>query len=179
MTLGERIKQARKNKGFTQKTLGDLVGVVTGTIQQYELGKRQPRDEQLQRIASVLDVSVGYLQGYEKERIIIPGRLKIITVNDPESEYMQYRIEAEDEEAYKQGLQIIESAGVSVQAHTPQALVLAAMDKLNYNGQQKVVERAEELAEIPRYQATALPQSPPAPPEGKDTAQKKKPPEDP
>ena len=44
-----------------------------------------------------------------------------------------------------------ENAGIS--AHTPQALVLAAMAMLNYDGQQKVVERAEELMEIPRYQA--------------------------
>ena len=63
MTTGERIQTARKAKKLTQKQLADQLGVVSGTVQQYELGKRQPRIEQLQRIASVLGVSVEYLMG--------------------------------------------------------------------------------------------------------------------
>lgn len=55
-----------------------------------------------------------------------------------------------------------ENAGIS--AHTPQALVLAAMAMLNYDGQQKVVERAEELMEIPRYQAAKAAPTPEASP---------------
>lgn len=43
------------------------------------------------------------------------------------------------------------------------------MEQLNDAGRQKVVERAEELTEIPRYRAETTPQSPPAPQEGKDT----------
>jgi len=40
---------------------------------------------------------------------------------------------------------------------------------LNADGQQKAVERVEELTEIPRYRAETAPQSPPAPQEGNDT----------
>ena len=65
MTIGQRIREARKNAGLTQRELAEKSGTATGTIQQYELGKRRPRLEQLQRIADTLDVSVGYLQGYE------------------------------------------------------------------------------------------------------------------
>lgn len=43
------------------------------------------------------------------------------------------------------------------------------MEQLNDAGQQKVVERAEELTEIPRYRAETAPQSPPAPQEGQST----------
>ncbi len=151
MTIGERIKEARKRAGFTQKELANQIEAATGTVQQYELGKRQPRLEQLQAIATALGVSVGHLLGQESERVIIPGRLKFVEVNDPESGFIRYNIEAADQEAFDYGLQILENAGISVQSHIPQALVLAAMDKLNYDGQQKVVERAEELTEIPRY----------------------------
>ena len=56
MTVGERIKQARKLKGLTQKQLGELSETSEITVRQYELGKRQPRLEQLRRIASALDV---------------------------------------------------------------------------------------------------------------------------
>lgn len=46
--------------------------------------------------------------------------------------------------------------------------MMLAFRKLNTAGQQKAVERVEELTEIPRYQATSTPQSTPAPQEGKD-----------
>jgi len=63
MTIGERIKQARKAKGFTQKQLGELSKTSEGTVRQYEIGKRQPRLEQLQAIAAALDVPLEALVG--------------------------------------------------------------------------------------------------------------------
>ena len=56
MTIGQRIKNARKQQGLTQEQLAQRLGLATGTIQQYELGKRQPRIEQLRRIADALNV---------------------------------------------------------------------------------------------------------------------------
>lgn len=67
MTLGKRIQAARRNKRMTQKQLAESMGVVTGTIQQYELDKRQPRIDQIKKIAAALGVSVPYLIGYEEE----------------------------------------------------------------------------------------------------------------
>lgn len=61
MTIGEKIQKARKEREYTQKQLAEKCGVATGTIQQYELGKRQPRIEQLEKIANVLEVPVDYL----------------------------------------------------------------------------------------------------------------------
>lgn len=65
MNVGERIQAARKKTGLTQKELAQRLGLATGTIQQYELNKRQPRMEQLREIADVLSVTPGYLLGYE------------------------------------------------------------------------------------------------------------------
>lgn len=56
MTIGKRIQAARKRAGYTQKKLAEICDVATGTIQQYELDKRQPRIEQLQKIASALNI---------------------------------------------------------------------------------------------------------------------------
>lgn len=61
MTIGDRIKQVRTEKGLTQKQLGELSKTSEGTVRQYEIGKRQPRVEQLQRIADALGVDVSYL----------------------------------------------------------------------------------------------------------------------
>lgn len=65
MTIGERIKQVRNEKGLTQKQLGELSKTSEGTVRQYEIGKRQPRIEQLQAIAAALGVSPLYLLGDE------------------------------------------------------------------------------------------------------------------
>ena len=50
MTIGNKIQKVRKEKGYTQKQLAAMCNMATGTIQQYELGKRQPRMEQLQKL---------------------------------------------------------------------------------------------------------------------------------
>ncbi len=74
---GKLIKEARKKVGFTQKKLAETAGIATITIQQYESGKRQPRLEQLMKIAEVLNVNVEELLGVRplpaKEITINPG----------------------------------------------------------------------------------------------------------
>ena len=55
MTIGVKIKKLRKYAGLTQRSLGELSGTSETTIKQYELGKRQPRIEQLKKIAKVFD----------------------------------------------------------------------------------------------------------------------------
>ncbi len=41
MTVGERIKQLRKEKGLTQTELGELLGVKKAAVQKYESGQVQ------------------------------------------------------------------------------------------------------------------------------------------
>lgn len=61
MTIGERIKDARKYRKLTQKQLAEAANVATGTIQQYELGKRKPSFEILNAISRALNISVAAL----------------------------------------------------------------------------------------------------------------------
>lgn len=58
MNIGANIQKARKAAGLTQKQLSELTGVHVVTIQQYELGKRQPRIEMLVKIADTLGRTV-------------------------------------------------------------------------------------------------------------------------
>lgn len=61
MTIGKKIRKYRKERGLTQKRLAELSGLATGTIQQYELEKRQPRIDILQKLADMLDVDISEL----------------------------------------------------------------------------------------------------------------------
>lgn len=63
VTIGERIRLARKKRGMTQKQLGEASVTSETTVKQYERGVRQPRLEQLQRIAADLGTSLDDLLG--------------------------------------------------------------------------------------------------------------------
>ena len=56
MTVGEKIKTARLNKGLTQKQLGELCNMADSAIRRYELGNANPKIETLRRIADALGV---------------------------------------------------------------------------------------------------------------------------
>lgn len=66
MTLGSRIKQARKKAGITQKELARKLNIAEITVRQYENDKRQPRLEFLENIADALNVDVWNLYNYYK-----------------------------------------------------------------------------------------------------------------
>ena len=57
MTIGNKIKQYRKNKQLTQQQLGDLINKSLRTIQKYEANQVTPSFKVLEEIAKALDVS--------------------------------------------------------------------------------------------------------------------------
>lgn len=68
-TIGQNIRKARREKGWTQKQLGEKCGMVDSAIRRYEIGKGHPKYETLERIANALDVSVDLLYyGEEPDR---------------------------------------------------------------------------------------------------------------
>ena len=65
MNIGENIRRLRKEKGLTQKELGNLCGMYESQIRKYELGKANPKKETLYKIADALKVDVIYLFGID------------------------------------------------------------------------------------------------------------------
>lgn len=61
--LNENIKRLRKNKGYTQETLAQQLGIVRQTVSKWEKGLSVPDAELLQKLAEVLDTDVGELLG--------------------------------------------------------------------------------------------------------------------
>lgn len=58
MNIGGKIKYYRNKKGISQETLGQIAGINSATIKKYEYGLRNPKPDQLQKIAEALGVSV-------------------------------------------------------------------------------------------------------------------------
>lgn len=70
MTSGEKIRYYRKQQGLSQKALGELSGGIHEvTIRKYETGRRNPKPEQLKKIAGALGISVYLLLDIEIETI--------------------------------------------------------------------------------------------------------------
>lgn len=64
MTLGEKIKQFRLNKGLKQSDLAIITGISRISIGYYERNDRQPGIEQVEKIAAALDVKPFDLMGW-------------------------------------------------------------------------------------------------------------------
>lgn len=60
MSLNDRIREARKDKGLTQEQLGNIIGVAKTTIAGYEKN-REPTAANVGAIADALGVDVNYL----------------------------------------------------------------------------------------------------------------------
>lgn len=133
MTIGERIKKIRIDKGLTQKQVGQLSGMADSAIRKYELGVQNPKVETIQRIADALGVSASFLIGFD-EKIVNP------TQYSPE-EIKEIQQGAWD--AYKSHIE--ESTGTRAQ-------LLNNFYKLNDKGQQKAVELIGLLAGNPEFQ---------------------------
>ena len=68
MTVGERIKYLRIEKGMTQDELGEKVGVKKAAINKYETGiVVNLKRDMISKLAYALDTTPAYLMGWEDE----------------------------------------------------------------------------------------------------------------
>lgn len=61
MGIGKRIKEARERLGYTQKELGDLIGVTASAVTNYENETSHPKEAILYKLLEVLNVDANYL----------------------------------------------------------------------------------------------------------------------
>ena len=59
----DRLKELRKAKGVTQKTVAKGIGVLEQAYQKYEYGKHESNHEMTVKLADYFDVSIDYLVG--------------------------------------------------------------------------------------------------------------------
>lgn len=69
MTTGEKIKYFRNMRGISQEKLGQLADINSATIKKYEYGIRNPKPDQLLKIANALGISINLFMGFDIETI--------------------------------------------------------------------------------------------------------------
>lgn len=61
IALGQRIKQLRENKGWSQPELARNLGVTNGAVGAWEVGLKSPRRSMAQKVAAMLGVTMEWL----------------------------------------------------------------------------------------------------------------------
>ena len=134
MTVGDRIRQARKERNMTQAALGEKCGMADSAIRRYESGRGNPTLATLQRIAEALDISYFELMDSRTRKAFDAGIDIVVEFED-----QQQRI-------------IKEVLALDGYTYSDQEMGLVkAFSKLNTEGKKAAVERVEELTEIPKY----------------------------
>ena len=65
--VGSRIKALRKERGYTQKSFSEIIGVPYTTYSNYENDNREPSKELLEKISAALGVTVYDLFGIKPQ----------------------------------------------------------------------------------------------------------------
>lgn len=66
MTVGSRIRQARRVRGLQQAGLAREVGTTPSAVSQWEGFTREPSAENLRKLSRSLDVSADWLLGLDE-----------------------------------------------------------------------------------------------------------------
>lgn len=133
MTVGENLYALRQKLGLTQKEFAEKVGVSQSAINYWENEKRQPRIEQLQKIATTLQICLDEL---------LPTSLtqSYLSINPTLKESIH--------ELAKTGLSVVEQNLENKKTDN----LINNYNKLNTLGKLEAQKRVAELAELPKYQ---------------------------
>ena len=74
MTIGEKIKYFRKQRGITQGELAELTGIHPVSIRKYETNKMQPLPPQVEKIAAALNVNFSAIYGMDQSAFRLETR---------------------------------------------------------------------------------------------------------
>lgn len=122
---GDMIRKYRKEKGLTQKQLGDLCGIADSNIRKYESGKQNPKIKTLQRIADALSISIYDLMEFDEYYSKSDKMRMVKYLNQLES-----------------GINCIEMS---------EFVMTGLLYQLNDKGQEKAIEQVRLLTKIPEY----------------------------
>lgn len=127
MTIQERIKQVRKEKGWTQTDLGNRLNVRQSMVGQYESNKQPPKIPTLKKIADALGVTLEWLVTGEEDFIAEPITMSVSMQGS--------------------------AHGTTTQAIIAEAKASIDRDfqKLNLIGAQEAAKRLHELTRIDEY----------------------------
>lgn len=95
VTLGKRIRQLRRKRGYTQEALADMIGSSQSHLGRIERGEVQVRTEILQKIADALVVDiVNFFQGRKDlpREVVLKKTISMIHDTSDRDLYLIYKI---------------------------------------------------------------------------------------
>ena len=99
--FGKRLRELRKEKGYTIEQFADMVGISKSTLGYYENNKRMPDIEILARISNVLNVNADYLIG-RTNTTAQKGKMKTVCeftgLSDSAAEFLAQLVKDKDYE---------------------------------------------------------------------------------
>lgn len=131
MNFADRLKEARKHRGLTQAELAEKCGLATGTIQQYELGKRNPTKKNIHKIAEALNLGYSFSPN---------GNVHFYAFVDTVSN-----------NKYVENENFNEHQTFSLKTQELQSKIIKIFQNLNNEGQQKALEQIELISKIQEY----------------------------
>lgn len=165
MTVGEKIKKIRQEKGMTQKELGKKCGLADSAIRRYELGGANPKIETLQKIADALETP---LILFVEDDLLdaatwIDGDSEDELINKKISEIMNSAEMSMDEKKAKAKelmtqLEIMEKYHFDNANRAYEYMISELVKQLNYTGKDKALEHIEMLTKIPEYRQDTNPE---------------------
>ena len=78
--IGQRIKELRKKKGYSQQELADMLRKSLRTVQKYETGEIEIPISVLDELSSYLNTTPTFILGYQKDTSPIITRKIIIVI---------------------------------------------------------------------------------------------------
>ena len=147
MTIGQMIRDKRKEKHMSQLELGKKLGVTSQMIAQYENDKRKPKLETLKKICQAMDITIGQLgdniwKCYSAEEFAEDFKNIKITFSSKMPESMG--------EHYK-NLLVAAYDNLSDNGKSDAYKLLEAYSGLNVTGQYEAIKRIQELSQIEGY----------------------------
>lgn len=153
MTVGERIRQARKEAGLTQKQLADKLGISPVNISQIEngRGKRGPAAATLRKIATALNITVSDLLSDNAFRKYVQYEGLAQDIKD---ELLSECMDPEEYEEIKSLTiaEIQEGLLANDYQNTRLQRLYNLFLQLNEIGQLKAIDWLSDLVKIPKYQ---------------------------
>lgn len=140
MTIGERIKAARLDKGYTQEQLAQMIGVAKSTLTGYEKGNREPDAMKINALARVLDVTGDYLLDTGFKPSVSTQAMEIARAYDKMSSYGKSLIDKiiENEGEYKI-MKAVPVIGVAYQDGTVETKFAAKMEQRELAGEENTL----------------------------------------
>ena len=163
MNIGERLRALRKEAGLTQKELGERLGVSASMIGQYETNLRKPKYETLERIASVLDVSISEfidLSDFSPSLNSLPPLIDSFKsiLNKPHDSSGAIHLSLNERDQIRQLGTLLKKIPIEMESSALfQKMVkdsyFSLYDKLNFPGKCIAVEMLTELSKDRNYKA--------------------------